>query len=50
MVFDAWVATTAQSRSGVFAELGERLLRAKHQYEAVKQLDDELFGEDFETT
>ncbi|MFZ0258194.1 MAG: SNF2-related protein [Gammaproteobacteria bacterium] len=50
LVFDAWVTTTAQLRSGAFAELGERMLRAKRQYEAVKQLDDELFGEEFETT
>lgn len=49
MVFDTWVATTAQVRGGAFAELGERLLQAKRQYEAVKQLDDELFGEEFET-
>nr|MBS0019194.1 DEAD/DEAH box helicase [Gammaproteobacteria bacterium] len=49
LVFDAWVTTTAQLRSGAFAELGERMLRAKRQYEAVKQLDDELFGEEFET-
>lgn len=49
MVFDAWVQTTVQSRSGAFAELGERMLHAKHQYESVKQLDDELFGEEFET-
>ncbi len=49
MVFDAWVTTTAEVRSNTFAELGERMLRAKRQYEAVKALDDELFGEEFET-
>ena len=49
LVFDAWVATTAQGRNAAFSQIGERMVQAKRQYEAVKQLDDELFGEEFET-
>ncbi len=49
MVFGAWVANTEQSRSSAFTQLGERMVKAKQQYESIKVLDDELFGEEFET-
>jgi superfamily II DNA or RNA helicase len=49
MVFNTWVETTAQRRSAAFEELGERLIKARQQYEAIKELDNELFGEEFET-
>lgn len=49
MMFNAWVETTEQNRTSIFVELGERMAKAKRQYEAVKQLDDELFGDEFET-
>lgn len=49
MVFDAWLDTTEQERPGVFEALGERMVAAKTKYEAIKVLDDELFGEEFET-
>mgnify|MGYP002396521659 CR=1 FL=1 len=49
LVFGAWVSTTEEGRTSAFAELGERMVNAKQQYESVKALDDELFGEDFET-
>jgi SNF2 family DNA or RNA helicase len=49
MVFNTWVETTAQHRSEAFEELGERLIKARQQYEAIKELDTELFGEEFET-
>jgi len=50
MVFDAWLDTTDQERPGVFDTLGERMVAAKIRYQAVKVLDDELFGEEFETS
>jgi SNF2 family DNA or RNA helicase len=49
LVFNAWVATTAGERESTFAELGERMARAKGRYDAVKVLDEELFGDEFET-
>ena len=47
LVFQAWVETTTATREAAFAELGERLVEAKNQYEAAKALDDELFGTEF---
>lgn len=47
--FCAWVETTEQGRAAAFEELADRMVRAKRQYEAVKALDDELFGDEFET-
>ncbi|MCD5416117.1 ATP-dependent helicase, partial [Candidatus Bipolaricaulota bacterium] len=49
MVFAAWLDTTDQERPAAFASLGERMVTAKTKYEGVKALDDELFGEEFET-
>jgi SNF2 family DNA or RNA helicase len=49
LVFNAWVDSTEQGRTAALTELGERIVKAKHQYEAIKELDDELFGEEFET-
>jgi hypothetical protein len=43
------VDSTEQGRTAALTELGERIVKAKHQYEAIKELDDELFGEEFET-
>jgi len=48
-VLDAWIATTAEQREAAFDALGERLAGAKRRYEAVKALDDELFGDEFAT-
>ena len=47
LVFAAWVETTDLTRTSAFEALGERLIAAKGQYEAVKALDDALFGEEF---
>jgi superfamily II DNA or RNA helicase len=47
MVFSAWVATTEHERSSAFGELGEKMADAKRQYEAVKVLDEDLFGDEF---
>ncbi len=49
MIFSAWVETTEQERISAFADLGERMAAAKDRYEAVKALDDQLFGQEFET-
>lgn len=46
-VFKAWVETTEAERESTFAQLGERIAQAKQQYEGVKQLDEELFGDEF---
>jgi SNF2 family DNA or RNA helicase len=48
MVFDAWLESGAAGRESAFADLGRRLLDARRRYEAVKRLDDDLFGEEFE--
>jgi superfamily II DNA or RNA helicase len=47
-VFTTWVESTAQAREDAFAELGNRVVKAREQYEAVKTLDSELFGDEFE--
>jgi superfamily II DNA or RNA helicase len=49
VVLTTWLETTEQGRSSAFADLGERMVKAKHQYEAIKELDTALFGEEFET-
>jgi len=49
IVLTTWLETTEQDRASAFADLGERMVKAKQQYEAIKELDSALFGEDFET-
>ncbi len=49
VVFSTWVETTEQSRSSAFAQLGQRMVQAKQRYEGVKELDEQLFGDEFET-
>ena len=46
-VFKAWVETTEAERENAFAKLGEQMTEAKQRYEGVKQLDEELFGDEF---
>jgi superfamily II DNA or RNA helicase len=46
-VFKAWVETTEAEREHTFDQLGERMVQAKQQYDSVKQLDEELFGDEF---
>jgi superfamily II DNA or RNA helicase len=46
-VFKAWVETTEAQRPEAFDRLGERLAQARQQYESVKLLDEELFGDEF---
>ena len=47
LIFGAWVENTEASRPGALTKLGDRLVEAKNLYEAVKVLDDELFGDEF---
>ncbi|MEJ7618202.1 MAG: hypothetical protein WKF30_14840, partial [Pyrinomonadaceae bacterium] len=47
MVFTAWVGTTEAGRQAAFDALGDQLIAARSQYESVKALDEELFGEEF---
>jgi SNF2 family DNA or RNA helicase len=47
LVYAAWVETTEADRGSAFEQLGERLVEAKQQYEGIKALDEELFGEEF---
>lgn len=49
LVFSAWVETSETERETAFEELGNRLVAAKEQYQEIKTLDDELFGEEFVT-
>lgn len=49
MIFSAWVETTQQGRVKALDDLGEQMLKAKHHYEEVKVLDENLFGQEFET-
>ncbi len=49
LVFAAWVETTEAERETAFEQLGDRLVEAKQQYQDVKALDEELFGEEFVT-
>ena len=49
MVFSAWVDSSEQDRSYAFSQLGERMISAQQEYEAVKSLDDELFGNELES-
>jgi superfamily II DNA or RNA helicase len=49
LVYAAWIETTEAERGSAFEQLGERLVEAKQQYEEVKTLDEELFGEEFVT-
>jgi SNF2 family DNA or RNA helicase len=46
-VFKAWVETAEAERETTFDQIGERITQAKQQYDSVKQLDEELFGDEF---
>ena len=47
-VFTTWVETTQDRREAAFDDLGERMIKVKEQYEAVKSLDTALFGDELE--
>jgi hypothetical protein len=49
MVYDIWVNTASENeRKAGFDQLGIRLKRSKTSYQKTKQLDEALFGENFE--
>lgn len=48
LVLDAWLGATEAARLAAFEALGQRLEQARLQHEEAKELDDKLFGEDFE--
>lgn len=48
LVFKAWVAQTEDERRSAFERIGEQLAAARRQYDAVKALDGEIFGDEFE--
>ncbi len=50
LVLDAWLEASEAGRDAAFAKLGERLDAARRQHDGAKELDERLFGEDFETT
>jgi SNF2 family DNA or RNA helicase len=49
MVFAAWVESSEKERPVVFDTLGDQVAEARRKYEAVKTLDENLFGDDFAT-
>lgn len=49
MVFAAWVESSEKERPVAFETLGNQVAEARRQYEAVKTLDENLFGDDFAT-
>jgi superfamily II DNA or RNA helicase len=49
MVFDLWVsADTHDERVGAFTKLGAQLVRAKNRYLKTRELDEKLFGDQYE--
>ena len=48
LVLGAWLDVTEATRTEAFDAIGRRLDQARRQHEGAKELDDALFGEDFE--
>ena len=48
LVLEAWLQTTDDARARAFCALGQRLDAASRQHQDAKELDDKLFGEEFE--
>ena len=49
IVYDIWINSASQEeRLKAFKQLGSRLKRSKTSYEKTKQLDETLFGENYE--
>ena len=48
LVLDAWLQETEQARGDAFAQLENQLLAARRGYDAVKQLDEALFGNELD--
>jgi hypothetical protein len=48
LVLEAWLEGTEATRAAAFAQLEERLLSARQQYEGAKELDEALFGNELD--
>lgn len=48
MVFSAWFEASEDDREKAFDRLGDKIIKAKEQYDAANILDNNLFGEEFE--
>jgi superfamily II DNA or RNA helicase len=49
MVLDAWLEAGDEARAQAFEGIGTRLTEARRRHEDAKELDETLFGEDYET-
>jgi superfamily II DNA or RNA helicase len=49
LVLDAWLEASEAGRAAAFAALGDKLDVARRQHDGAKELDERLFGQDFET-
>ena len=49
LIMSAWLEATEVGRAQAIDDLGRRLSEARRGYDDARQLDDELFGENFET-
>ncbi len=49
LVLDAWLQSSDAGGTSAFDALGAKLDAARRQHESAKQLDEHLFGQDFET-
>jgi SNF2 family DNA or RNA helicase len=49
LVLDAWMQATEADRTDAFDAIGRSLEEARSRHEGAKELDEVLFGEDFET-
>jgi superfamily II DNA or RNA helicase len=49
LVLDAWLEASESGRAAAFDALSDKLDIARRRHDAAKELDDRLFGQDFET-
>ncbi len=49
MAFSAWVEASEDKRQAAFEDLGQRIVEAKKQYDGVRILEQDLFGDDLAT-
>ena len=49
LVLEAWLESSEAGRDAAFTALGDRLDAARRQHESANELDERLFGQDFET-
>ena len=49
LVLDAWLEASEAGRTAAFDALGDKLDVARRRHDEAKELDERLFGQDFET-